>query len=100
MQHNFIALHVLGAGLDDLSQSRVEGISESNMPDNTALEEGKGTDTFGPVNDLIGNNKVHGLDVLLQRADGRKSDDASHTNMSKGSNVGTIRHFVGSKLMM
>jgi hypothetical protein len=34
------------------------------------LEEGKRAEVFGTIDDLVRDDKVHGLDLLPQRADG------------------------------
>lgn len=100
MQDDTVSLHALGAALHDRGQFCVKRVRESNMADNTTLEKSKGTDALGPVNDLVGDDKVHGLDVLLERAHGRESNDASHADMSKSSNVGSVGNFVRRELVM
>lgn len=94
VQNDAIALHALCATLNDSSQSRIKGVCEAYMTNYTALKEGEGPNAFGAIDDLIRDNEVHWLDFLLQRAHGREGDDAPHTQMPQGSNVGSVGDFV------
>lgn len=100
VQDNAVALHVLGARLDHLGEFGIKGVGKANMADNTSLEEGKRTDALCAIYDLVRNDKVHGLDVLLQRADSREGNDASHSNVSQGCDVGSVGDLVGGELMV
>lgn len=95
-----LTLHTMRALLDYLSQLVVEGVRESHMTYKAALEKGERTDTLGPVDDLVGNDKIHWLDLLPERADGREGNDAAHTNVPKRGNAGTRRDFVRRKLVV
>lgn len=100
MKHHAIAFHVSRASFDDLSQLLVEWIRKSNVADNTTLEEGKWSNTLCAIDDLVRNHKIHGLDLLLERADGREGNDASDTEMAESSNVGAVRNLMGRKLVV
>lgn len=100
MQNHTVADHGSSASLDDISQLLVKWIGKSNVADDTALVECKGTDTLGAVNDLVGEDKVHGLNVLLQGADGGEGDNAADANAAEGGNVGPVGHLVRRKLVM
>ncbi len=100
MQNHTVADHGSSASLDDISQLLVKWIGKANVADDTALVECKGTDTLGAVNDLVGEDKVHGLNVLLQGADGGEGDNAADANAAEGGNVGPVGHLVRSKLVM
>lgn len=91
---------MLSAALDNLSQLAVKGVGKANMADNTTLKEGKGADALGAVNDLVGDDKIHRLDLLLQRADGSEGDDASDTDGPQSCNVGAVWDLVGSELVV
>lgn len=100
VEHNAITLHVLAALLDDLSKVLVEGVGESNVADNATLEEGEGADALGSVNDLVGNDKVHGLDLLLQGANGGEGNNGADTDVSQSSNVGAVGDLVRGELVV
>lgn len=100
MQNDTIALHVSSTSLDNLSKTSIKGVCEANMANNTTLEKGKRTNTLCTINDLIRNDKVHGLDVFLEGADGGKGDDASYADMSKSGNVGSVGDLVRSELVV
>ena len=70
------------------------------MADESLLEEGKRTDPLGPVNDLVGYDKVHGLDLLLQGPHCREGDDAADANRPQGGNVGARGHFMRRELVV
>lgn len=58
--------------LDDISKKGIEWIGKSNMSYNACLEECERPDTLGTVDDLRWNDKILGLNVFLQTADGRE----------------------------
>lgn len=100
MKHHALALHMRRARLDDLSQLLVERVRKSNMADNTTLEESERPDALCAIDNLVRDHKVHGLDLLLERADGREGDDASDTEMAESSDVGAVRNLVRRKLVV
>ncbi len=100
MQDNTVALHGSSASLDDICKLLVKGVSKSNVADDTTLVECKGTNALGAVNGLVGEDKVHGLDILLQGAYGGEGDDAADADAAEGCNVGTVGHLVRRKLMV
>lgn len=100
MEHHTIALHVRRTGLDDICQLLVEWVRESNMAYNTTLKEGERPDALGAIDDLVGDHKVHGLNLLLQGAHGGEGNDASDTEVAEGSNVGQVGNLVRRKLMV
>jgi hypothetical protein len=100
VEHHALALHVSRASLDNLSQLLVERVRKSNMADNATLEESEWSDTLCAIDNLVRDHKVHGLDLLLQRADGGEGDDRSDTEMAESSDVGAVRDFVRRKLVV
>jgi hypothetical protein len=90
VEHHALALHVSRASLDNLSQLLVERVRKSNMADNALCA----------IDNLVRDHKVHGLDLLLQRADGGEGDDRSDTEMAESSDVGAVRDFVRRKLVV
>ena len=65
MQRDPFPFHRGRALLDDIRDLGVEGVGEADMADHAALEEGEGPHALGAVDDLVGQHKVHGADVLL-----------------------------------
>jgi hypothetical protein len=100
VQDDAVALHGAGARLDDVGEAGVKGVRKADVADEPALEEGKGAHALCAVNDLVGDDKVHGLDLLLQRADGGKGDDAADADGAQGGNVGAGGHLVRGKLVV
>lgn len=78
----------------------VEGIGKANVANHTLLEEGEGTNTLGTVNNLVGDDKVAGLNLLLQTADGRESDNGTDTERAKSGDVGASRNLMRSDFMV
>lgn len=100
VKHYALALHMRRTSLDNLSQLVIERVRKSNMADNTTLEEGKRPDTLCAIDNLVRNHKVHGLDLLLERTDGREGDDASDTEMAESSDVCAVRNLVRRELVV
>lgn len=100
MQDDALALHVLGAVLDDLGDLGVVGVSEGHVADEPVLEEGEGAVALGAVDDLVRDDEVHGADLLLQRADGGEADDAAHAEGPQGGDVGARGDLVGRDLVV
>jgi hypothetical protein len=100
VEHDAVAVEVLGARLDDLSQTGVKGVRETDMADNTALEESERPDALGAIDDLVGNDKVHGLDLLAQGADCGEGDDAADADVAQGGDAGAVGHLVGRELVV
>ena len=100
VQNNTVALEALRTALDDIGQLGVERIREADVPDEPLLEEGEGADALGAVDDLVRHDKVHGLDLLLQRADGGEGDDGAHADVAQGGDVGAVGHLVRRELVV
>ena len=100
VQDNTIPVHMLCALLHYLSETRIEGIGKADVSNDTALEEGKRTNALCAVNDLVGDDKVHWLNLLLQRSNGGESDDGSNADVTQSSNVGAVGDLVGRKLVV
>ena len=95
-----VALHRRGASLHDGSELGVERVGKPYVANHSALEEGEWADPFGAINDLVGNDKVHRLDVLLEGADGREGDDCADANGAEGGDVGAGWDLVRGDLVM
>lgn len=95
-----LALHDVCALLHRGGQLGVEGVCEAHMAHEALLEEGEGADALGAVDDLVGHDKVHWPDVLLQRPDGAEGDDGPHTDVSQGGDVGLVGDLMGRKLVV
>lgn len=100
MQHNAITLHVLGTRLDNLGQRGIKRVSKADMTYDTPLEKGKRPDTLSAVDNLIGDDEVHGLDLLLQRTDGGEGNDAADTDTPQSSNIGAVGDLVRCELVV
>lgn len=100
MEHHTIALHMRRTSLDDICQLLVEGIGKSNVTHDTTLKEGEWPDALGAIDDLVGDHKVHGLNLLLQGAHGREGNDASDAEVAESSDVGLVGNFMRRKLMV
>lgn len=64
------------------------------------LEEGERADALGPVDNLVGDNKVHGLDLLAEGADGGEGDDAADTYGPQRSDVSARGHLMWRELVV
>ncbi|OAP62054.1 hypothetical protein AYL99_04257 [Fonsecaea erecta] len=73
----------------------IERIGEGDVTNHTFLEEGPWPDPLGPVNNLIGDDKIPWLNFLGQTACRRKGDDTSHADMTQGGDVRTRGDLVG-----
>ncbi|KAI6753238.1 hypothetical protein HG531_005407 [Fusarium graminearum] len=82
VQYDAIALHMSCASLDNVGKTCIKGISEPNVSNYTALEEGERSDTLCAIDGLVRKHKVHRLDLLLQRTDGGESNNGSNANVS------------------
>ena len=100
MEDNALTLQTRSTLLDNLGQRAIKWIREPNMSHNAALKERKGPHALCPIDNLIGDHKVHGLDLLPQGPDGREGDDASHAEASQGGNVGAVGDLVGRELVV
>ena len=100
MERNTVSLHARGAALHDIGKLLVKGVRKGDVPHEPLLEEGERTDTLGPVDDLVRDNKVHGLDVLPEGPDGGESDDAPDANGAQGGDVGAGGDLVGRELVV
>lgn len=100
MQRAALTLHRTPAALDYRRELRIEGVREAHMTDQPFLEESEGAHALCPVDDLVGDDKVHRPDVLLQRAHCAECDDAPHANMTEGRDVGPGGNLVGCQLMV
>ena len=90
----------MSALANNLGDSLIEGIAEGNVGDNTALEVGPRANTLGAVNDLVGDDKITGLNFLLKTADGGEGNDAADTDRAQGGDIGTGRDLVGGDLVV
>lgn len=100
MQSRPLALHGTSAGLDHGCQLGVEGIGEADVADEALLEEGEGPHALCAVDNLVRDDKVHGLDVLLEGADCAEGDDAAHPDVPQGGDVGARGDLMGRELVV
>lgn len=100
MQSRALALHGAGASLDHGGQLGVEGVGEADVADEALLEEGEGPHALCAVDDLVGDDKVHGLDVLLEGADSAEGDNATHSDVPQGGDVGARGDLMGRELVV
>lgn len=100
MHHDTVSVHGSSAGADYISQLLVKGVSNADVTDNAALVESKRADALCAVNDLVREDKIHGLDLLLQRAYSREGDDGAHTDAAQSRNIRSVRDFMRSELVV
>jgi hypothetical protein len=100
VEHDAFALHVGAALGDDLGEALIKGVGKADVADDAALEEGEGADALGAVDGLVGDDKIHGLDGLLQGTDGGEGDDGADANVTQGGNVGAVGDLVRRKLVV
>jgi len=100
VQDDTVTVEAVSAFAHHLGDTLIEGVTEGNVGDYTALEESPWPDALGAVNDLVGDDEVAGLDLLLQTSDRGESNDGADTNRAKGSNVGAGGDLVGSDLVV
>lgn len=100
MEDHAVTLHGSGAFLDDAGEPGVERVGEPDVADYAALEEGEGTDAFGAVDDLVGNDEIHGLDLFAEGTHGGEGDDGAYADEAEGGDVGSGRDFMGRELMI
>lgn len=75
----------------------IERVRKTDVSDNPALEESERTNALGAIDDLVWDHEVAGLDLLLQRADGREGNDAADAEGAESGDVGAVRDFVGGE---
>ena len=100
MQRHALTLQAVSALAHNLGNALVKGVAEGNVADNATLEECEGADTLGAVDDLVWNDKVAGLDLLLQTADGGESNDCADTDGAESGNVGARRDLMRGDLVV
>jgi len=100
MQPHTLSRQTVSTNFDDLGQTSVEGVGESNMTYHTAFEKGKRSHTFGAINDLVRNDKISRLNLLLQTADRGKGNDGPDTQMSQCRDVGSVAYLMRRKFVM
>lgn len=100
MQNNTVTLKAVAALADNLGDTLIEGVTEGNVSYNTILEESPWANTLSAVNDLVRNDKVSGLDLLLETANSGESNDATDTDGAQSSDVGAGGNLMGSNLVV
>jgi hypothetical protein len=100
VQNDTVTLQAVSALAHDLGDALIEGVAEGNVCNRTTFEVSPWSHTLGTVNNLVGDNKVTGLDFLLQTADGGESNDAANTDGAQSGDVGTGRNLMRSNLMV
>lgn len=100
VQHDAVALQAVPARPHNFGHALIERVRKANVRDGTALEECKWPDTLGPIDHLVRDDEVAGLDLLLQTADGREGDDGAHADGSQGGDVRTGGDLMGRDLVV
>ena len=100
MQHDPLTFQAVPAILHNLGNPLIKRIRKGNVADHTLLKESPRPEPLGAVNDLVGDDKVPGLDLLLQATHGGKGDDGAHSDGAQGSNIRTGRDLMRSQLMV
>lgn len=100
MESHTVTLQTVSTLADNLGDTLIEGVTEGNVRNHAALEVGPWPHTLGTVNDLVRDDKVTGLDSLLQTADSRESNNAADTDGAQSSDVGAGRDLVRSDLVV
>lgn len=100
MQRRPFPRHGARTALDNSGQLGVKRVREADVADQAPFEKGKGPHALGAVNDLVGQDKVHGADLLAQRADGAEGQDAAHAQVPQGGDVGARGHLVRRELVV
>lgn len=100
MQDDTITLEAVSALAHHLGDTLIEGVTEGDVSDNTALEESPRAHALGAVNDLVGDDKVAGLDFLLETTDSRESNNAADTDGAQGGDIGTSGNLMRSDLVV
>jgi hypothetical protein len=100
VQDNTVTLKAVSALANHLGDTLIEGVTEGNVSDNTTLEESPWTNTLSAVNDLVRNDKIAGLDLLLETANSGESNDATDTNGAQSGDVGAGGNLMGSDLVV
>ena len=90
VHNNTISLQRVSALANNTGNLLIEWISKADVSDNATLEEGEWSDALGSVDDLIRDDEIARLNLLLERADSRESDDAANTDGAECGNVGTV----------
>jgi hypothetical protein len=88
VQRNALALHARRALLYHIDDFAIKRVAKRYVTYESALEEGKGADSLGAVDDLVRDDEVHGLDLLLQGAHGAEGDHAAHADVAERGDVG------------
>lgn len=57
------------------------------MSDHAALEKGERSNALGPVDDLVGHDKVTRFDVFAQAADSGEGDDCAYAERTECSDI-------------
>lgn len=76
-----------------------EGVCEHGVGYQAVLKEGRGADALGAVNDLRRQDKVTGLELFAQGANGRVGNDGLDTEGLERSNVGAGRDLGGGQVV-
>lgn len=100
MQDDTITLEAVSALAHHLGDTLIEWVTEGDVSDNTALEESPRAHALGTINHLVGDDKVTGLNLLLETADGGESNDAADTDRAQRGDVGTGGNLMGSDLVV
>lgn len=100
MQDDAITLKAVSALAHHLGDALIEGVTEGDVSDNATLEESPRAHALGAVNDLVRDNKVAGLDLLLQTADGGESNDAADANGAQGGDIGASGNLMRGDLVV
>lgn len=100
MQDDTVALEAPAACPDHLCDAFIEWVRKGDMTDDSAFEECKWPNAFGPVDDLVWDDEIARLDRFLQAANCRECNDGAHPYASKSCDVGSGIDLVRGELMV
>lgn len=90
----------MSASPDNLGNTLVKRIPKRDMSDNALFKKGERANPLGPINHLVRDDKVSRLDLFLQTAHRRESDDCADADGAEGGDVCACGHLVRRDLVV
>lgn len=100
MQDDTVTLKAVSALAHHLGNTLIKWVTEGDVGNNAPLEESPRAHALGAINDLVRDDKVAGLDFLLQTANGGESDHAADTDGAQGCDISASGNLMRSNLMV